>query len=424
MDLPEPLGGSIDTALLANFATAALLGALVGVDRERRSGEQPVFGGLRTFVLISLMGACASWLGAQLALPSLVLAGLLGLVVLLSVSYLRMGGEEVGLTGEIAAVVVYLLGAACGVGQRELAVVLGITTSVLLAFKQPLHSLVAQVGEEDLAAGLKLLVATFIVLPLLPREPVDPWGVIVPYRVWWLVVLISGLSLLGYAAVRALGERKGLLLTGIFGGLVSSTAVTMSAARQSQQGMGAAALAMSVLAAWGVMFVRVVVEVALVNRALLWDIAPPMVAMAAAAGVCAGVFGWHQPEKGDGVGSTLKNPFSLWEAVKFAALFTGVRLTVELSQRYVGDEVLYVVAALAGTTDVDAITLSVAELAREKIAAGTAVAAIGLATASNTLVKLSMVWATGTRELARLMSIGTGVIAAAGLLAGVLSVLW
>jgi uncharacterized membrane protein (DUF4010 family) len=424
MDLPEPLGGSLDTVLLTNFATAALIGALVGVDRERRAGDQPIFGGLRTFVLISLAGACSSWLGVQLALPSLVLAGLLGLVVLLAVSYLRMGGEEVGLTGEIAAVVVYLLGVACGVGQRELAVVLGITTSVLLAFKQPLHSLVAQVGEEDLAAGLKLLVATFIVLPLLPREPVDPWGAIVPYRVWWLVVLISGLSLLGYIAVRALGERKGLLLTGIFGGLVSSTAVTMSAARQSHQGMGASALAMSVLAAWGVMFLRVVVEVAMVNPALLWDIAPPMVAMAVAAGVCAGVFGWHQPEQQDGMGSSLRNPFSLWEAVKFAALFTAVRLAVELGHHYVGDEILYVVAALAGTTDVDAITLSVAELAREQIPAATAVAAIGIAAASNTLVKLSMVWATGTAELARRMGIATIVIAVVGLLAGAGALLW
>jgi uncharacterized membrane protein (DUF4010 family) len=412
----------IEGAVLRNLAIALFIGALVGVDRERRaSSTHPYFGGLRTFMLIALAGAISAWLGVALGTPWLVGIGLLGLVALLSVAYWvtnRTDLTDVGLTGEIAAVIVYLLGAACLVGQAEVAVVAAIATSALLAFKAPLHAVVGKIGEDDLAAALKLLFATFIVLPVLPRTPVDPWGVLVPYRLWWLVVLISGLSLLGYVAVRLLGERRGLALTGLFGGLASSTAVTLSTARQSRSGGSASALAMSALVAWAVMFVRVLVEVAVTNRTLLGPLLAPLGAMALAAAGGALFLGRYGSGETDGL--ELRNPFSLTAASRFAAAFAAVMLAVELGRRFLPESALYGIAALAGTTDVDAITLSMAAHAGEGLDPDVAVRAIAVAAGSNTLVKLGLVAALGTRELAVRVGVVTAIIAVAGVLGALL----
>ncbi|MEZ4241108.1 MAG: DUF4010 domain-containing protein [Myxococcota bacterium] len=406
---------AIDPTLLRNLAIALFIGALVGVDRERRATEGLAFGGLRTFMLVALFGAASVWLGGVLGATWLVGVALLGLVALLSLAYWMSAPAEgdLGITSELAAVIVFLLGAACVAGQPEMAVVGAITTSALLAFKAPLHALVGKIGEDDLAAALKLLFATFIVLPVLPREAVDPWGVLVPYRLWWLVVLISGLSLLGYVAVRLLGERRGLLLTGLFGGLASSTAVTLSTARQSGAGGPPSALAMSALVAWAVMFVRVLVEVTVTNRALLAPLAVPLGAMAAACAIGAAVLG--RLDRGEPEALDLRNPFSLTAAARFAALFAGVLLAVELGRRFLPDTALYGIAALAGTTDVDAITLSMASLAGGDLAPEVAVRAIAVAAASNTLVKLGLVAALGTRAMAVRVGAVTAVVLLAGL---------
>lgn len=416
----------LDPLLLRNFAIALFIGALVGVDRERRATEPdagPSFGGLRTFMLVALAGASASWLTAILGTPWLVGVGLLALVGLLGVAYAvtNLGSGTAGLTGEVAAVVVYLLGAASVAGQPEVAVVLAIVTSALLAFKTPLHAWVAQVDEEDLASALKLLFATFIVLPLLPDTAIDPWGVIVPYRLWWLVVLVSGLSLLGYVAVRVLGTGRGLVLTGLFGGLASSTAVTLSAARQSKaETSGPDALAMSVLVAWGVMFVRVIVMVGVVNRALVPQVAPAMVAMAVVTGLAAAWFGRRDAGTVDGL--ELRNPFSLWEASKFALVFGVVLVVEELARRFVDPQWLVVIAALAGTTTVDPITLSVADLAGGTLSAGLAVTAIVVASLSNTVVKWAIVAVLGTRALAVRVGLAGLVVVVVGVV--VLMVTW
>lgn len=417
--------GPLDVPLLQNLATALFIGALVGVDRERRAaGGTPTFGGFRTFMLIALGGATATWLSGALGLPWLVQTGLLGLCGMLAVSYHTAAGSgpPPGLTSEIAAVIVYLLGAACTGGYAEMAVVIAIATSGLLAFKAPLHAMAAQIGPDDLSAGLKLLFATFIVLPLLPDTPVDPWGALVPYRLWWLVVLISGLSLLGYAAVRILGERRGLALTGLFGGLVSSTAVTLSAARESKAlPLGASAFAMSAMLAWTVMFVRVLVEVAFVNPRLLGGLSWPIGAMAVTAGLAALWLGTRPRGAAEAGEITLRNPFSLWEAIKFAALFAGVLVVVELARRSLDARALYAIAALAGTTDVDAITLSLAELAGRELDDRVAIDAILIAAVSNTLVKAGMVAALGSREMSARLLPAAGLLAVVGVGAALLT---
>jgi uncharacterized membrane protein (DUF4010 family) len=407
-----------DLDLLRNFAVALFLGALVGIDRERRASAEPYFGGLRTYVLIALAGAVAQWLGAVAAMPALVLVGLAALALLLSASYLTTNrGEHVlGLTGEIAALVVYLVGAACTAGFPKLGAAIGITTAGLLAFKEPLHRVVRAVGPDDLTAGLKLLFATFVVLPLLPTDAVDPWGVIVPALLWQLVILTSGLSLAGYVAVRWIGERGGQILTGLFGGLLSSTALTLASARQSrEEGASADTLGMTVLLAWSVMFVRVLVEVAIVHPPLLRQAAPPMAVMGVLAAVSAAVLGRRGVPAQGAAPVAAVNPFSLWEASKFAALFAVILVMLEIARTWLGPDALYAVAALAGTTDVDAITLSMAGLARDEIPGATAALAIVLATAANTVVKAGTAVIFGSRGLARRVVIAGGLLTAAGL---------
>lgn len=417
---------------LLDFALALAIGGLVGIEREhkKRAGELAT-GGLRTFILIAEAGAIAGWLAQELGSAWVfAAAGLMIAAVVVAGYWLenRRDREALGMTTEIAALVVFLLGGAVVLGQAGLAVALAIATSAVLTFKEPLHGAVALVEHEDLRAGLKLLIATFIVLPVLPREPIDPWGVLEPYKMWWLVILISTLSLVGYVASRWLGARHGLTLTALAGGIVSSTAVTLGFARKSrEEDEGPVdALAAGILLAWSVMLVRVVVAAAAVHRPLVARLALPMAAMAVVALLGAGLLQWRagrSAAKTPAPDVPLKNPFSLLASIRFALFFAAVQLLVELMRRQWPGSGEYAVAALAGGTDVDAITLSMAELARtgEEGTERVATLAILIAVASNTLVKLVLVVTLGARALATRIGAATPPLLAAGALAWLVS---
>jgi uncharacterized membrane protein (DUF4010 family) len=289
--------------------------------------------------------------------------------------------------------------------------------AALLAYKQPLHQFVGQLGWEDVLVGMRLLLATFIVLPLLPDRAIDPWGAINPYKLWLLVLLISGMSLVGYIATRWLGPGRGIAVTAATGGLVSSTAVTLAFAKQSRdEPQRARALAGGVLLAWAIMFVRVVAVAAVVQPALALALAVPCAAMTA---VCAGAAGVAMRSR-DGGGADglpavpMRNPFSLLAASKFAALFAVVQLLLKLGQQYLPQSGVYAVAALAGLTDVDAITVSMGERVRAAPAdVGIAATAILVACLSNTAVKTGMAIGLG-RGLARTVVVGAVAAVAAG----------
>ena len=422
----------IDIGVAQRFLVALLIGALVGVEREKSqsaSGHRTI-AGLRTFILLALLGSVSAWMALHVG-AALVFAITLGAVALAVVTgYVlesRAQPGRLGLSSEFAAIAVFLLGGVVMYGYPELAVALGIVTSAVLAFKQPLHGMVARVGLDDIYAVLKLLIASFIVLPLLPNHPVDPWGALNPYTLWLLVILISGLSLVGYVAVRLLGAAHGTVLTGFAGGLVSSTAVSLSFARQSRTDPGtvaADALAAGILTAWAVMFVRVMITVAIVNRELLPTLVRGFGVMALAAAVMALAFyarGLRRASvtaRGDSL--PVKNPFSLGSAVQFALLFAVVLVIVELTHKYAPVEGLYLVAAVAGLTDVDAITLSMAQGSRDGIGFTVATHAIGIAAVSNTLVKCTMVLARGRGPLRPRLAVATAVLVACGALAALI----
>lgn len=418
---------TVDVAVVQNFLIALLIGALVGVEREKSklSGHTVAFGGLRTFILFAEAGAVSAWLAQHMQSPWIFIVTLVAIAIAVVAGYVlesRARPDSLGLTTEIAALVVFLLGGVVMYGYAALAVALAILTSAVLAFKQPLHGLVGRLGTDDLYTGLKLAIATFIVLPLLPDRTLDPWGALNPYKLWLLVILISALSLVGYVAVRVLGGARGTAVTGIAGGLVSSTAVSLSFARQSQAGRdGRAAdlLAVGILLAWMTMFVRMLLTVAIVYAALVERLSIPLAAMAAVASLLAGYFyrrgmGGRRAARPEAE-VAVKNPFSLAAATRFGLLFAVVLLVVKLTERHLTAEGLYVVAGLAGLTDVDAITLSMAEYARGSRDLGTAAVAIMVAALANTVAKCGLVAVVGSGALRARLLVATSILLATGL---------
>jgi len=381
---------------------------------------------LRTFTLLALLGAAAGFLSKNLSSPWILAAALLVVGAFIVAGYFvttRSSDGGKGLTTEVAAIIVFLLGALVMFGERELAIGLGVVTAVVLAYKQPLHGFVEKLGWDDVYAGLRLLIATFIALPLLPNQAIDPWGALNPYKLWLLVILISSLSLVGYVLTRWLGPARGTALTGLTGGLVSSTAVTLSFAKEAREKPeNAAALACGILLAWAVMFLRVIVLVAVVNRALLAQVLVPFAVMAVAASGYA-AFLYFRDGRVDGERPKgevdVRNPFSLVEAAKFGALFAVVLLAVKIVQEHFPPSGLYAVAALAGLTDVDAITLSMSEFAQSG-EARVAVIAIVIAAISNTIVKCAMAFVLGGAELGKKLIAATALALAAGLAAAFL----
>jgi len=393
--------------LLQNFAYALAIGALVGIEREKHKvSNLSSFGGVRTFMLLALLGAVGAWLGLQLQQPWPELAVLAVVAMLVLAAYNRKQREEPqvpGLTTELSAMLVFLLGGAVMHGHAGIAVALAIITSAILAFKQPLHGLVDKIGNDDLYAGLKLLIATFIVLPLLPDHAIDPWQAFNPYKIWLLVILISLLSLVGYIATRLLGPARGTAVAGLAGGLVSSTAVSLSFARLSKQPQGADnqddALACGILLAWSVMSLRVLLMVGIVYLPLLAPLWPAIGAMALVTLALAAYFYRRAPQLQANSATSVNNPFSLWAASQFGLMFAAVLLVVKLTEHYAPAEGLYLVAAIAGTTDVDAITLSMAQYAQQAGREQLAATALVIAVLSNTLVKTTLVCTLGSAGL-------------------------
>jgi len=404
-----------------SFVTALAIGALIGLEREKRKlDEQDASGlGFRTFILVALVGAVGGWLAKSFDTPSYMLSALGAVTVTVVAAYV-MGGrvlqvDALGITTEVAAIAVCMLAGLTMLGYRELAIMLAVVAAAVLAYKRSLHSMVGKVAWDDVFAGLRLAIATFVVLPLLPHEAIDPWGALKPYSLWLLVILISSLSLIGYAASIWLGHPKGAAVTGLAGGLVSSTAVTLSFSRQSRDKDNRIpdfALASGILLAWGIMFVRVVIEVLVVNPALVPRLLIPFAAM----GMACAALAWLFAVRGGGQEATtarevpLKNPFSLTEAVKFGAFFL---LVVRLAQQHFPGEGFYVVAVLAGLTDVDAITLSMAEYGLSGDP-DIAVTSIVIASLANTTVKAGTVAMLAASGLRRMILGGTGAIFAAG----------
>jgi uncharacterized membrane protein (DUF4010 family) len=402
------------------LALALVVGGALGLERERRvqAESKHSFGGARTFPLVALFGALCALLSRSLG-PSVLVLGGAGLTFLLGLSYWGAqrddGVDQPGLTTEIAALLTFALGALPLVSVPELGfqvrvlLVGGLGTCVmaLLALRRPIHEFAGQLSSEDLQATVRFALAALVVLPLLPDQSYGPSEVLNPYRIGIVVVLIAGIGFVGYVAVRLYGERKGLAVTAAAGGLASSTAVTLTfASRAREHPRLRGACAMAVCLASTIMFPRVLVLIATVKPSLAAQAALPLGAMLAVA-VGGAFLAWRKlvREAESGEPTRLSNPFRLREAVRLGLIYAVVRLVSALAWEHFGQSGLYASAVLAGLADVDAISLSVANLQRGSLAADPAVTAVTLAAATNTLVKVGLCTAIGGRELGRAVGV-------------------
>lgn len=400
----------LDLALFYRFAVALGIGFLVGMERERRrrKGDE-LFAGVRTFAILALVGCTSAMISSITASPLPLLAVLLGVSALLVSAYnaqSRRNEHETGLTTEAAAMLTVLIGALCYYQFITLAAALGVGTLMLLSLKAPLHRFAARVSTEDVYAAIKFAVVSVIVLPILPDRSYGPppFDVLNPYNIWWMVVLISGISFAGYVLMKLVDASRGIGLTGLLGGLVSSTAVTLTFSQRSkEQAPLSGAFAIAILAAWTVMFVRVLVEVFAVNRGLLAHLWLPM----AAGGLVGLVYGallYRRQERRNGSDMEISNPFELGPAIKFGGIYALILVVARAAEMYFGNTGVYVSSVLSGTADLHAITLSMAQLSRgDGLDPTVAARAIALATLSNTLVKAGMVAMLGTPPLRRVL---------------------
>jgi uncharacterized membrane protein (DUF4010 family) len=384
-----------DLDLALRFGVALGLGLVLGLERERRPDAELLFGGVRTFALIALLGAVGAFMERELNQGWLVLTAFIALSALVIVSYATTAARgEFGITTEVTALLAFIVGALCGWEKIEVASVVAVVCLLLLSLKDFLHGLARCVELADVEATLKFAVISVIILPLLPNETFGPppLDVINPYKIWLMVVLIAGLNFLGYLLVKVLGNEHGLVLTGILGGLVSSTAVTLSFSQRSRHEPAmSSAFVLAIVIAWTIMFLRVVVEVGVINRALAASLALALGCMAAA-GLLVSLVLWRRSRAREtGVVTVGANPFELSEAIKFGLLFGIVTVVAKAAEAYLGATGLYLAGAVAGATDVDAIALSMANrTATTPESIQTATYTIVIAVISNTLVKTGM----------------------------------
>ncbi|MGZ5130179.1 MAG: MgtC/SapB family protein [Caldimonas sp.] len=409
---------------VAGFAAALAVGLVVGLERgwrEREQAEGSRVAGLRTFALIGLFGGVAGALADRFGAWAFV-AGLLALGLLGAVSYresVRSSGS-LSATSSIAALLTYALGALATTEAPALALGLAVIAAVLLDMKPTLHRWLQLIEHRELSAALQMLVLSAVVLPLLPDRGYGPYEVLNPYRLWWAVVLVAGLSMAGHVAMRITGAQRGSLWTGVLGGLASSTAATLALSRRVRAeprllDAGAA----GILAACGVMFLRMTVIVAVLQPALARSLAVPLVAAGVALLVIA-AWQWRRRERAVAE-SAMQDaaPFDLSMALGFAAFLGLMAVLVRAAGDWLGAPGLYGLAALSGLADVDAILISSVRMNAAGALPLVATAWVaGIAAATNMVTKAVMAWLAGSVPLGRRVALGYLVALAVGALAG------
>ena len=414
MEILKELVNSDVWKLYEPYVVALLLGGLVGVEREfkKQREKKAFFGGVRTFTLISLFGALSGALSSKFGLP-LVYISFLGLVLLIGISELLERAP--GLTSEISGLITYLIGLLSYTGNYQLAALLTISVLTVLSFKEQMHTFVKHLTLEDLYAFLKFAAVTVVIYPLLPDRSF--YGVN-PREVWTMVVVISSIDFLGYILTKFAGE-KGVLIAGLIGGLVSSTAVTATFSPLARiNPILTREYAAGIVGASAIMFPRMTVLAAIISPGFAkYLVIPSLIAFGF--GVVYAYWLTKKTSKRQAQ-VNVSNPFELSTAFKFGLFYAFILFVSREALKYFGNFGLYAVAALSGLSDVDPLTLSVSKLfASGAVALIPAVIAVLLSAFVNTLFKWFLTISMGTRELFRLVTPGF-ILLAVGEVIGVL----
>ncbi len=400
----------MDLEILKSILIAAVLGFMIGMQRAiyHLSHDEKSFAGSRTFSIIAIVGYMAGFINKHLNGIAIVAGITIGLIVLLAyyfkISTITCKDDDLdfGSTTHFAAIATYFLGLMISLNLEKYAIVLAILIVALLEIKPKLRRFEAKITSTDINAAVLLLAMTFIVLPILPNKFIDPYGLFNPYKTWLMAVLISTISFIGYAAIKIFGHKKGLFLTGALGGLISSTAVSVSMSKLAlaqkrviEHASGAIAVACTF------MFLRVLILVFVINKDLVFKLSIPFAA-ATVAGLLYSylLFKRTKPLHLEVEDSFAKNPLQLSEAVKFGIFFGIIYGATSFLQSTYGNLGIYLVSFFSGLTDVDAITLSLAELAKNgRLSEMTSINGIILASVVNSFVKLGIGWWIGGTNL-------------------------
>lgn len=407
--------------LLLRLGLALAIGLLIGLERgwrERDAPAQSRTAGIRTYGISGLLGGIFAALAQSLGAVSVLIAGFLGFAAIFAFYKAREAthDQDFSVTGVIAGLAVFALGALAVAGDYRAAAAAGTALAAILASRDVLHSLLKRLTWVELRSALILAVMTAIILPVLPDRPIDPWGGFNPREVWFFTVLIAAISYLGYIAVRLLGPTRGLIVSAVTGAMVSSTAVTLSLARTAQMSgnpypmAGAASLAAMVSVA------RVCIVVALIEPSVLMSMAPSAVAAAFGFGLCAAAL-LIRRDDGAAVDAPSRSPFDLGSLLVFAVLFALVSMANAVLVRTLGTEGLVATSAVSGAIDVDVAVLSVLRLVGTSTTAATAGAAVLAAVFVNSLLKVVLAAASAPLRFSLSLLVATAVAAVLGGLA-------
>lgn len=409
-----------DAEQIILLGTALAIGLLIGVERgwrsrEAKEGER--IAGLRTYGLTGLLGGGAGMLSQYLGVAALGFV-FLGFTAAVTVAYVmrRNLSEDVSITGLVSLLLTFVLGALATLDHVNLAASAAVVTALLLRFKDVLHGWLRKLERQELHAALQLLLISVVLLPILPDHGYGPWQVLNPYEIWWMVVLIAGISFIGYFTMKIAGPEKGVMMTALAAGMASSTALTLHFARLSQKQKDMKnLLASGILIACSAMFPRVVLISSLINPALFNALIVPMTVMTALTLFSAVVI-WHKSaDHPPNELAHLTNPLELKPALFFGGLLVLVILLSKATIHFFGEAGLYLLAAVSGIADVDAINLTLSRMSIAELSPDVVVLSIVIASSSNTLLKAMLAVFVGGSALGMRVLIPLLIAAVAGL---------
>jgi uncharacterized membrane protein (DUF4010 family) len=431
--------------LLVGLFLAIMMGAFIGVQREMKLQKNNFvdFAGFRTFTFISLLGFVIGYLSFEiLEDPNLIVFSTIGFFILVAISYQTLSRKfknYVSETSQIVAILTYLIGILLSLGSDYyyLAVVLTVIVASFLVLGNQLHAFAKRISIKEVYATMKFALISAIILPILPNKNYGPldfemlkiyllehfteetliqFTIFNPYQIWFLVVVISAITYIGYILIKTIGANKGLLLTGILGGVVSSTALTSSFAIDSKRLKSLSTpLGIGIVIACSIMFFRVILEVMIVNPSLVGEVF--FVSLMGFTGIIISLILLSKNKESQVTKMRMESPFTLKPALIFVSLFTIIIFFTQLLTTIFGNSGLYFIALFSGFLDVDAITLTLSKMALENtISNSTAASGIFIAAVSNTVFKGGIAYYLGTSQLSKLVIYSFFVILFVGLL--------
>lgn len=393
----------MDLGFIQNIVLSIVLGLLIGLQREMHiiySQKERDFGGTRTFAIISLLGFLSGWINKIYPHAFVVFVVVFSLMLIAAYIINSISTSHKGTTTEFAAMIVFLIGAMLNFSTQLLAVLLAIIVMFLLNLKEKIQDYEKSITKEDFGAAVFFLLMTFVILPVIPNEPMDPFGLINLFKIWMMVVVVAGISFFGYIAIKVLKTKNGIAIAGFFGGLISSTAVAMSMSRKiHENGFLVKNLAIAITLASSMMLIRTDLILWAFNPVLAKSITIPFVI-----GLITGfayILFIYSRTKYENIPSDIefKNPYDLKEALLMGLVFGFVLAIVKLTNKYSGSYGVYAVSFISGIADVDAITLSLAAIAEKTNNISIAYNAIIIALVSNTIAKSTLVVILGNKAI-------------------------